>query len=86
MEARANKSGAAGYYATEAREANKQLKLLQQDKQIEMYRIANEHNSPNKLDLHFLTTTDAIKQLNGFIQSRFAVLRCAVTYIFEILY
>jgi len=76
MEARAsNISGAAAYYAAEAREINKQFKTKQHDRQMGMFKAANDHNSQNKLDLHFLTTADAIKQLQMFIQTKVGLLR-----------
>ena len=82
MEARAsNISGAAAYYAAEAREINKQFKTKQHDRQMGMFKAANDHNSQNKLDLHFLTTADAIKQLQMFIQTKVGLLRQVFLFV-----
>lgn len=71
MDARSSKiMGASAFYSAEAREANKTLKARQREVQMEMFQSANEKNPRNKLDLHFLTTADAIQQLQEFIAAR----------------
>ena len=71
MDARSSKiMGASAFYSAEAREANRTLKARQREVQMEMFQSANEKNPRNKLDLHFLTTADAIQQLQEFIAAR----------------
>ena len=68
-------SGSASYYAAEAREAGRLLKAKQRERQMELFTEANAHKSRNQLDLHFLTTAEAIKELSHFISYREASLR-----------
>ena len=67
--------GASSYYAAEAREAGKVLKSKQRERQMELFNSVNSQKSRNQLDLHFLTTADAIKQLIQFISAREALIR-----------
>jgi len=69
--------GAAAYYAQEARGVNEVFKAKQKESQMEMFTAANTEISRNKLDLHFLTMGEAIKQLQKFIQAREACIRSA---------
>jgi len=67
--------GAASYYAAQARELNTHIKHTQKQTQMEMFLQANK-DSPNKtIDLHYLQTSDAIKQLQQFISQKEAQAR-----------
>ena len=59
--------GAASYYAAKARELNAVIKNSQKQKQMEMFLTINRGCPKTKLDLHFLQTQEAIKQLQHFI-------------------
>jgi len=66
--------GAAGYYAAQARELNGRIKKGQRQKQMDDFIRINSSLSSNKLDLHFLQTGDAIKQLSDFLGQKEASL------------
>jgi len=66
--------GAAGYYAAQARELNGRIKRGQRQKQMDEFIRINSSLSSNKLDLHFLQTGDAIKQLSDFLTQKEASL------------
>jgi len=71
METRGNKmAGAASYYAAQARELNSHIKASQKQNQMEQFLEANRDSRSSKLDLHYLQTSDAIKQLQQFITQR----------------
>merc|ERR1719219_3133880 len=59
--------GIRSYYAGEARELNTQIKAAQKENQMEMFINANKKCPSTRLDLHYLQTGDAVKQLSGFI-------------------
>jgi len=67
--------GVAGYYVTEARQLNKQIKDRQKEAQLELFHAANRGLPANSLDLHFLHTGEAIKRLAVFVMERQARLR-----------
>ena len=57
------------------REAGRLLKAKQRERQMELFTEANATKSRNQLDLHFLTTAEAIKELAHFISYREASVR-----------
>ena len=67
--------GVAGYYAAEARAVHAKIKERQREGQMELFQQANQGNPANKLDLHFLQTGEAMRQLNTFIAERMAGLK-----------
>ena len=75
-----NIRGAASFYAAEAREANTVFKNKQKERQMERYHKENVDIGRNKLDLHYLTTGDAIKELQQFIATREASLRYLISW------
>ena len=76
METRgSNMQGAASYYAAQARELNTHIKTTQKQSQMEMFLEANKDSPSSKLDLHYLQTSDAIKQLQQFISQKEAIAR-----------
>ena len=64
--------GVAGYYASEARAVHAKIKEKQREGQMELFQQANQGNPANKLDLHFLQTGEAMRQLNTFVAERMA--------------
>eukprot|EP00090_Calanus_glacialis_P009513 TRINITY_DN17898_c0_g1_i2.p1 TRINITY_DN17898_c0_g1~~TRINITY_DN17898_c0_g1_i2.p1 ORF type:complete len:706 (-),score=276.50 TRINITY_DN17898_c0_g1_i2:410-2527(-) len=76
METRgSNMQGAASYYAAQARELNTHIKTTQKQSQMEMFLQANKDSPNTRLDLHYLQTSDAIKQLQQFISQKEATAR-----------
>jgi len=76
METRgSNMQGAASYYAAQARDLNAHIKTTQKQSQMEMFLRANKDSPSMKLDLHYLQTSDAIKQLQQFISQKEAMAR-----------
>jgi len=76
METRgSNMQGAASYYAAQARELNTHIKTTQKQSQMEMFLQANKDGPTTRLDLHYLQTSDAIKQLQQFISQKEAIAR-----------
>jgi hypothetical protein len=76
METRgSNMQGAASYYAAQARELNTHIKTTQKRSQMEMFLQANKDSPNTRLDLHYLQTSDAIKQLQQFISQKEAMAR-----------
>ena len=67
--------GVAGYYAAEARAVHAKIKERQREGQMELFQEANLGNPANKLDLHFLQTKEAMRQLNTFVAERVAGLK-----------
>ena len=67
--------GVAGYYAAEARAVHAKIKEKQREGQMELFQQANQGNPANKLDLHFLQTGEAMRQLNTFVAERTAGLK-----------
>ena len=67
--------GVAGYYAAEARAVHAKIKEKQREGQMELFQQANQGNPANKLDLHFLQTGEAMRQLNTFVAERMAGLK-----------
>ena len=67
--------GVAGYYASEARAVHAKIKEKQREGQMELFQQANQGNPANKLDLHFLQTGEAMRQLNTFVAERMAGLK-----------
>ena len=60
-----------GYYASETRNIHEEMKKEKQiERQMEMFEQANQGNPANKLDLHFLQTEEALRQLNNFVAER----------------
>ena len=64
--------GVAGFYASEARELNNQIKAKQKEAQMELFLAANQHSPSSKprLDLHYLQTGEAVHQLALFLGER----------------
>jgi len=76
METRgSNMQGAASYYAAQARDLNAHIKTTQKQSQMEMFLQANKDSPSMTLDLHYLQTSDAIKQLQQFISQKEAMAR-----------
>ena len=76
METRSsNVQWAASYYAAQARELNTHIKTAQKQSQMEMFLQANKDSPNSRLDLHYLQTSDAIKQLQQFISQKGAMAR-----------
>lgn len=67
--------GAASYYAAQARELNARIKTSQKQNQMEMFLNVNKDTPNTKLDLHYLQTADAIKQLQQFLSQKEAAAR-----------
>ena len=67
--------GVAGYYAAEARAVQAKIKEKQREGQMELFQQANQGNPANKLDLHYLQTGEAMRQLNTFVAERLAGLK-----------
>ena len=69
LESRGNKvPGVAAYYAGQARKINSHIKQTQKQKQMEMFLTANRECPETKIDLHYLQTGEAIKQLDQFLK------------------
>ena len=69
LESRGNKvPGVAAYYAGQARKINSHIKQTQKQKQMEMFLTANRECPETKIDLHYLQTGEAIKQLDQFLR------------------
>ena len=62
--------GAAGFYAEEARQLNSIIKAAEREKQKEEFNSANSCLPQNKLDLHYLTAGEAIKELSSFLSGK----------------
>ena len=62
--------GLADYYAAEASAVDTKIKELQRERQMKLFEQANLGNPANKLDLHFLQTKEAMRQLNTFVAER----------------
>lgn len=85
METRgSNMQGAASYYAAQARELNSHIKTTQKQSQMEMFLQANKDSPSTRLDLHYLQTSDAIKQLQQFISQKEAIARNGGTGILTV--
>lgn len=76
--------GVAGYYAAEARTLNARIKARQRAAQLELFEAANRDRPPTSLDLHYLQTGDAVKQLNAFVTERLAGLRRGQVEVVEV--
>ena len=60
-----------GYYAADTRNIHEEMKKEKQiERQMEMFEQANQGNPANKLDLHFLQTEEALRQLSNFVAER----------------
>ena len=67
--------GLADYYAAEARAVDAKIKELQRERQMKLFEQVNLGNPANKLDLHFLQTGEAMRQLDTFVAERLASLK-----------
>ena len=67
--------GLADYYAAEASAVDAKIKDRQRERQMKLFEQANLGNPANKLDLHFLQTGEAIRQLDTFMAVRLAGLK-----------
>ena len=67
--------GLADYYAAEASAVDAKIKELQRERQMKLFEQANLGNPANKLDLHFLQTREAMRQLDNFVAARLAGLK-----------
>ena len=67
--------GLADYYAAEASAVDAKIKELQRERQMKLLEQANLGNPANKLDLHFLQTKEAMRQLNTFVAERLTGLK-----------
>ena len=67
--------GVADYYAAEASAVDAKIKELQRERQMELFEQVNLGNPTNKLDLHFLQTGEAMRQLDNFVAERLAGLK-----------
>ena len=67
--------GLADYYAAEARAVDAKIKELQRERQMKLFEQVNLGNPANKLDLHFLQTGEAVRQLDTFVAERLASLK-----------
>lgn len=76
--------GVAGYYAAEARTLNARIKARQREAQLQLFEGANRDRPPTSLDLHYLQTGDAVKQLNAFVAERLAGLRRGQVEVVEV--
>ena len=65
----------ADYYAAEASAVDAKIKELQRERQMKLFEQANLGNPANKLDLHFLHTGEAMRQLDTFVAVRLAGLK-----------
>ena len=59
--------GVADYYAAEASAVDAKIKELQRERQMKLFEQANLGNPANKLDLHFLQTGEAMRELDNFV-------------------
>ena len=67
--------GLADYYAAEASVVDAKIKERQRERQMKLFEQVNLGNPANKLDLHFLQTGEAMRQLDNFVAERLASLK-----------
>ena len=76
--------GVADYYAAEESAVDAKIKELQRERQMELFEQVNLGNPTNKLDLHFLQTGEAIRQLGTFVAVRLAGLKKGGSELVEV--